>query len=157
MGHALGEVLAMRARLYGARAGQSLVEFTLGLLLLLLALAAVLDYGRILYAAIALSNVVREGAHYGSLSKTNAMDTEGIQEAALAEYQATGLPLLFNSQPEIASAVIYRQNQDPEPDAVQVTATLTVRTFLPVPLPLIGGRLSDEWTIQRTAVMRVLP
>lgn len=136
------------------QAGQSLVEFTLGLLVLLLVLAAVVDYGRLLYAGIALTNVAREGAHYGSLSTANATDTAGIQAAALAEYQATGLPLLFGSQPVVTSSVIY---QNGKPEAVRVTATLSTRTLLPVPLPLTGERLADQLVIRRTAEMRVLP
>jgi len=38
-----------------------------------------------------------------------------------------------------------------------VTATLTVRTVLPIPLPITGERLSDQLVIRRTAEMRVLP
>lgn len=133
---------------------QSLVEFTLGLLLLLLALAAVLDYGRLLYAAIVLTNVAREGAHYGSLSSANATDTAGIRNAALSEYQSSGLPLVANTQPTISSSVTL---QNGKPDSVRVTATLTMRTLLPVPLPVTGGQLSNQLTLRRTAVMRVLP
>jgi Flp pilus assembly protein TadG len=134
--------------------GQSLVEFALGLLVLLLVLAAVVDYGRLLYAGIALTNVAREGAHYGSLSSANATDSNGIRTAALTEYRATGLPLLFGSQPTITTSVTF---QNGKPDAVRVTATLTVRTMLPVPLPITGERLSDQLVIRRTAEMRVLP
>jgi Flp pilus assembly protein TadG len=134
--------------------GQSLVEFALGLLVLLLVLAAVVDYGRLLYAGIALTNVAREGAHYGSLSSANATDSNGIRTAALTEYRATGLPLLFSSQPTITTSVTF---QNGKPDAVRVTATLTVRTVLPVPLPITGERLSDQLVIRRTAEMRVLP
>jgi len=134
--------------------GQSLVEFAFGLLVLLLVLAAVVDYGRLLYAGIALTNVARDGAHYGSLSSANATDSNGIRTAALTEYRATGLPLLFGSQPTITTSVTF---QNGKPDAVRVTATLTVRTVLPVPLPITGERLSDQLVIRQTAEMRVLP
>ncbi len=143
----------VRVRAWG-QPGQSLVEFALGLLVLVLVLAAVIDYGRLLYAGIALTNVAREGAHYGSLSTVNATDTAGIQAAALAEYQSTGLPLLFGSRPAITSSVIY---QNGRPEAVRVTASLSTGTFLPVPLPLTGERLSNQLVIRRTAEMRVLP
>jgi len=134
-----------------SRAGQSLVEFTLGLLVLLLALAAVIDYGRLLYASIALTNVAREGAHYGSLAPT---DSAGIRNAALAEYQGSGLPLLFGSQPAISTSVTY---QNGKPVSVRVTAAVTMRTLLPVPLPLTESRLPGQLTVRRTAEMRVLP
>jgi Flp pilus assembly protein TadG len=134
--------------------GQSLVEFALGLLVLLLVLAAVVDYGRLLYAGIALTNVAREGAHYGSLSSANATDSNGIRTAALTEYRATGLPPLSGSQLTITTSVTF---QNGKPDAVRVTATLTVRTLLPVSLPISGERLSDQLVTRRTAEMRVLP
>ncbi|MCX7622282.1 MAG: TadE/TadG family type IV pilus assembly protein [Thermomicrobium sp.] len=133
------------------RPGQSLVEFTLGLLVLLLVLAAILDYGRLVYAGIVLTNVAREGAHYGSLAPT---DSAGIRAAALQEYQASGLPLLFGQQPTVTSTVTYENGR---PASVRVTARLTMRTLLPVPLPLTGDRLADQLVIQRTAEMRVLP
>ncbi|MCS7257373.1 MAG: TadE/TadG family type IV pilus assembly protein [Thermomicrobium sp.] len=141
----------MLSRAAPQRPGQSLVEFTLGLVVLLLVLAAVVDYGRLLYASIVLTNVAREGAHYGSIAPT---DTNGIRQAALDEYQATGLPLLFGQQPLITSSVSYENGK---PASVRVTARLTMRTLLPVPLPLTGNRLEGQLTIQRTAEMRVLP
>lgn len=136
------------------RSGQSLVEFTLGLLVLVLVLAAVVDYGRLLYAGIALTNVAREGAHYGSRSVANATNTTGIRNAALAEYRSTGLPLLFGSQPTVTSSVTMVNGK---PDTVRVTASLTVQTLLPVPLPVTGTQLARQLVIRRTAEMRVLP
>ncbi|MCX2727778.1 pilus assembly protein [Thermomicrobium sp. 4228-Ro] len=141
----------MLGRTVQRRPGQSLVEFTLGLLVLLLVLAAVVDYGRLLYASIVLTNVAREGAHYGSIAPT---DASGIRQAALDEYQATGLPLLFGQQPVINSSISYANGK---PVSVQVTARLTMRTLLPVPLPLTGDRLNGQLAIQRTAEMQVLP
>ena len=131
--------------------GQSLVEFTLGLVVLLLVLAAVVDYGRLVYASIVLTNVAREGAHYGSSAPT---DTNGIRQAALDEYRATGLPLLFGQQPVVSSSVSYENGR---PASVRVTVRLTMRTLLPVPLPLTGERLDGQLAIQRAAEMRVLP
>lgn len=131
--------------------GQSLVEFTLGLLVLLLLLAAVVDYGRLLYASIVLTNVARVGAHYGSLAPT---DSAGIRQAALDEYRASGLPLLFGQEPTVASTVTYDGTR---PVSVRVTARLAMRTLLPVPLPLTGERLANQLVVQRTAEMRVLP
>ena len=109
----------MLSRAAQQRPGQSLVEFTLGLLVLLLVLAAVVDYGRLLYASIVLTNVAREGAHYGSIAPT---DTNGIRQAALDEYQATGLP---------GRAVAGRYGREPDRSRTVVCMLAPHRSSLP--------------------------
>ena len=72
--------LAARRRLVR---GIALVEYALAMPLLLLLLAAALDYGRSLRAATAVAAAARAGAAYGSASTTNSTDTTGIRAAAI--------------------------------------------------------------------------
>ena len=65
------------------RRGSALVELALAAPLLLLLLAGVLDYGRALCKATAVSNAARIGAQYGSSSPSKAGDAAGIQAAAI--------------------------------------------------------------------------
>jgi Flp pilus assembly protein TadG len=62
--------------------GSTMVEFALAAPVLLLLLAGVLNYALALRTAIAVSDAARAGAHYGSLTTSNASDTAGIQAAA---------------------------------------------------------------------------
>ncbi len=48
--------------------GQSVVEFALVLPILLLLLAATVDFGRLFYAYVAVENAAKEGALYGARS-----------------------------------------------------------------------------------------
>ena len=48
--------------------GQSVVEFALVLPILLLLLAATIDFGRLFYAYVAVENAAKEGALYGARS-----------------------------------------------------------------------------------------
>lgn len=56
--------------------GQSLTEMAVGLSMMLILLAGVLDLGRAYYTYLSLRNAAAEGAAYGSIQPT---DTAGIQ------------------------------------------------------------------------------
>jgi len=66
--------------------GQSLVEFTLVLPMLLLLILIGLDFGRVFLGWVELNNVVREAADYAA-SNPNAWNTSAPDAAAQAEYQ----------------------------------------------------------------------
>ncbi|MFC1879838.1 TadE/TadG family type IV pilus assembly protein, partial [Chloroflexota bacterium] len=55
--------------------GQSLVEFAVALVFLLLLIAGIVDVSRALFTYMALRDAAQEGALYGS---TNPLDTGGI-------------------------------------------------------------------------------
>lgn len=68
--------------------GQSLVEFAIGVSLLLLLLAGVVDLGRGFYSYVVIANAAREGARYG------ASYPEGdIVGKVIAEAQDSGIAL----------------------------------------------------------------
>jgi Flp pilus assembly protein TadG len=64
--------------------GSALVEFAMVLPLLCLILLGAIDFGRVSYAAMALTNAARAGAQYGALSTGKSSDTSGMQTYALA-------------------------------------------------------------------------
>lgn len=65
--------------------GQSLVEFALLLPLLLIILLGVVDFGRVYFAYVSVTNAARNGAEYASASTEKAADLDGIRQAALAD------------------------------------------------------------------------
>ena len=65
--------------------GQSLVEFALVIPILLIMLMIAMDFGRMFFSYVQLTNAAREGANYAIL---HPQDTAGIQGRALQETNA---------------------------------------------------------------------
>ena len=70
--------------------GESLVEFAIGVSLLLLILAGVVDLGRGFYSYVVIANAAREGARYGA---SYPQDEGAIRGKVLAEAQGSGIAL----------------------------------------------------------------
>jgi Flp pilus assembly protein TadG len=71
---------APRAR--EARRGTAAVEFALVAPFLCFAFVATIDFARVYYCSLTVSNCARNGAIYGAADKTCAVDASGIQSAA---------------------------------------------------------------------------
>lgn len=59
-----------------AEKGQSLVEFAISLVIILILLAGIVDAGRALFTYMALRDAAQEGALYGSIDPTNTSEIE---------------------------------------------------------------------------------
>ena len=70
--------------------GQGLIEMALSLVLLLLLVAGVADFGRAFNNYIIITNASREGARYGSHFP---LDDDGIIAATIQEAAASGVTL----------------------------------------------------------------
>lgn len=70
----------------GAERGQSLVELAFVLPLLAIILLGAIDFGRVFYSFITITNASREGARYGASAPT---DTTGIKNRVIAETTGT--------------------------------------------------------------------
>jgi Flp pilus assembly protein TadG len=78
--------------------GQALVEFALVLPLLLLLLIGAIEFGRLFFIKIALTNAAREGAYYLSLYPD---DTVNAEAAIKTELLNSGVPLNAEGNPDI--------------------------------------------------------
>ena len=91
-----------RARRSSDQRGQSLVEFALILPLALMIAMGVLDFGRAMYAYVAISNVAQAGAEYASRHPSyNASDitNAGLNEGgAFIQSQAADILILANEE-----------------------------------------------------------
>ena len=76
-----------------ATAGQSLVEFVLIVLLLVILLLGAIEIGRAAYYAIAVTNASRAAVQYGAQNNVTAGDTDGIKKAAVDDF-GFGSPML---------------------------------------------------------------
>ncbi len=70
--------------------GQEVVEFAILLPVLIWMLFGMLDFGRVYFSAITITNAARVGARYGIIYPD---DTGGITAAAQAEAQGSGVDL----------------------------------------------------------------
>jgi Flp pilus assembly protein TadG len=75
-------------------AGQSLVELAILMVLLVPLLIGAVEFGRLAYKAIEVSNAAKAAVQYGSQNHATAGDTAGMQAAAQNDaYNLTGLTL----------------------------------------------------------------
>jgi Flp pilus assembly protein TadG len=131
-----------RSRVPGSRRATAAVELAVLLPFLVFVFVIGIDFARVFYHCITLTNCARNGAVYGSADPTHAADAAGIQAAALAD--ATNL----SPTPTITSAP--GTDADGHP-CVQVTATYTfqmITSYVGIP---------SAFNLSRTVQMRVAP
>ena len=78
---------AMQRRLVSGEKGQSILEISIALPLLLLLMLGAIELGRYAYYSILVYNAARAGAQFGAQSMMTAGDTAGIQSAAVNDAQ----------------------------------------------------------------------
>jgi Flp pilus assembly protein TadG len=125
-----------------SRRGVAAVELAVLLPFLLFIFVAAVDFGRIFYYEVAVTNCARSGALYGSTDATHAADAQGIQTAAKAE------------APELTSVLSVSSTTGTDSAgnpfvAVKVTYPFhTISNFPGIP---------SSATVSRTVQMRVNP
>jgi Flp pilus assembly protein TadG len=72
--------------------GQSLVEFAIGAMVLVLLLAGIADLGRGLYSYVVITNAAREGARFGA-SHPN-WGVSGVKDKVINEASESGVALV---------------------------------------------------------------
>ncbi len=114
----------MLKRLHRRDNGQELAELALVLPVLLLVMFSILEFGNIIFAYNAVSNVAREGARYGVAHPTDRVGIEATARAA-----STGLnPGLLNINVSW-----------PGGNTVRVEATYDLTLFTGFIIDAIGG------------------
>ena len=124
--------------------GQSLVELAILLPVLLILALGVIDYGRVYFAYVSVTNAARNGAHYASESPAATADLDGIRNTALDDMSE-----LLNTSPTnpVVSAVSDTDSKGRL--YADVTVTYTFGTILPWP------GLPTSFDVERTVRSRV--
>jgi len=135
--------LRKRTRVRGDRA-QSMVEFALVAPFLIILMLGVIDYGRVYFAYVSVTNGARTGADFASDSTTAAANIDGIRSAALAET----LELLNTSSDNPQVSVVTGTDSQGRVYA-DVTMQYTFTTIFPWP------GLPDSMEVTRTVRARV--
>lgn len=129
-----------RLRRLRARRGVAAVELALLLPLLALLFVLAVDFARIFYYSIIVTNCARNGAIYGCQDPTRALDTAGIDTAAKKD--ATNLPSVT-----VTSAA----DSNTTPTYVDVTVSYPFSTITRFP------GVTSTFTIVRKVRMNVSP
>ena len=124
------------------RAGVAAAEFAVLMPFLVFIFLLGVDYARLFYHFVTITDCARSGALYGCIDSAHAQDSAGIQAAALAD--ATNL----SPTPTITSAV--GTDADGHP-CVQVTAAYTFRMITSY------AGIPSSFDLSRTVQMRVAP
>ena len=112
--------------------GQSLVEFAVSLVVILLLLAGAVEFGIALFQYIQLRDAAQEGALYGSINPT---DTTGIRDRVKA---ASTSPIKLATDTAVNIDVVVSGNGCVA-DGVTVTVTYPHKIFMPFATLFTGG------------------
>jgi Flp pilus assembly protein TadG len=135
-----------RARVSAGRRRRGVAAAELAILLPFLALlfVAAVDFGRIFYYYVTITNCARGGAIYASSDASHTTDTTGITNAALADSSN------LSPNPSVSSTT---GNDSAGNAYVKVTVTYTFQTISNFPLPGTPNSI----TLTRSVQMRVAP
>jgi hypothetical protein len=138
----------MTTQKHSGSTGQSLVEFSLLLIVLVMIFMLVLDLGRAIYMSSAVANAAREAARYGITHPGNASGALQV-----ATKMAIGVDHCNNQTTHPffkfgGSAVPTGQTYDSDYTYIAVTGCFTPVT------PLVGQFTSDELSITSFSKMR---
>ena len=135
----------LNARNRGDR-GQALVELALIVPILIIIMLGVVDYGRVYFAYISVTNGARIGADYAASGPSEAADTAAIKAAALGD--TTNLLNQSATNPDVT---VVTANDSQGALYADVTMTYTFTTLFPWP------GLPTSIDIERTVRSRVAP
>jgi Flp pilus assembly protein TadG len=124
--------------------GQSLVEFALILPVLLILMLGTIDFGRVYFAYVSVTNAARNGAQYASFSSEAAADSDGIRNAALADTVE-----LVNTSPTNPNVTVATGTDSQSRLYADVTVAYTFSTIFPWP------GIPDSMNVARTVRARV--
>lgn len=125
---------------YESENGQSLVEFTFSLFVLLVLLAGLVDLGRALFTYMALRDAAQEGALYGSFSPA---DTTGIRDRM---YKNSNLLSSLEGSGLINISITH----DGTPCTGEAISIQITHNNFPITMPFLGALIGSQ-TINITA------
>lgn len=125
--------------------GQSLVEFALSFVMLLVLLAGIVDGARALFSYLALRESAEEGALYGSTDPTNSANIEARARNSSDMVRNFGTDVVV--QVSVAGAAC---------TGSAISVTVTYSNF-PITMPFIGAFIgSQSIPISATAINTIL-
>ena len=133
-------------RLIGDKRGQSLVEFGLLLPVLILLVLGTIDFGRVYFAYVSVTNSARTGADYAARNCAVSCDEDGIRNAVVAD--TSDLLNLSPTNPAVSVTTVGWFG--PDHRRVDVTVTYTFNMLFPWP------GIPESIDVVRTVTARVV-
>lgn len=132
----------MKRKMY-PHSGQALIEFALLLPIVLTLALGIIEAGRYAYIGILIGNAARAGAAYGAQSKSQSVDTTGIQSAAQYDFAgATSGTTKTNGQ--LVSKLTVTSSVACGCDS---TGTITAAGCTTASNPTAGKCVSGRWVV----------
>ena len=120
-------------RRWRSERGAALVEAALVLPLLLLIVVGTIDFGRVMYALLAVQGAARAGASYGAQSNIKAFDTDGIRNAATtAAADTSGFTVTAPAAGSTPTCKCWNGSTESAMAACTSTCTGTIRLYVTV-------------------------
>ena len=135
--------------------GQSLVEFAITFLVLVLILSVVVDVGRLYFASVAVREAAEEGALYGSMGEFNKI-VDRVRQSSSSPIDMEDISKVEVSCPGAPSndcANLTGPNCLPAGESLTVTVTYQFDFIMPLIAPIIG---SSTLPLSHSAVTTVL-
>ncbi len=132
-----------RTRNRGDR-GQALVELAMITPVLLILMLGLIDYGRVYFAYVSVTNGARNGADYATLNCDPVCDEDGIESAVLSDTSD-----LLNTSPSNPAVEVATGTDAQGRTYADVTASYTFTTLFPWP------GLPTSMNVERTVRARI--
>ncbi len=117
--------------------GQSLIELAVGLLVLLILLAGVVDLGRLAFFYMSMRDAAEEGVVYGSVYPTHCTQIEDYVMNSVADARGATIQVTMNGKP---------CGQATKADACagkEIIVTL-IKDDFPITMPFLGSFLGGQ-------------
>jgi hypothetical protein len=135
--------MQMKRFIKRSQSGQSIVEFAVSAMVLLMLLVGISDFGRALFTFIALRDAAQEGAVYGSICPNDMTSIEAHAR------QASNYPINLSDTTAVSVACAYVDGSDsncgsyvPEP-GVGIKVTVSYPHFQ-ITTPLLGAIIGRQ-------------
>ena len=153
-------------RTAGSESGGALVELVVSLPLLILILVATIDFARVFYTGIALTNAARAGAQFGAFNMGQSGNIGAMQTTAINSTNTPGVTAVASRLCQCATDTGTFSATSPPNDCVSPAATSCPGTHLVVTVTvvtsktfntIIGGApgVPSSISLSRTATLRV--
>ena len=148
--------------------GSAIVELAVAMPLLVLILAATIDFARVFHTAENLQDAARAGAQYGSSSPANSSNTATMQSTATGATSLTGVSATASRLCKCATSAGVYSNTSPANDCTSAESTVcpsghrvitvtvtTTKAFSTIFTGVLPGILHTT-TLTRQATMEVV-
>ena len=148
--------------------GSAAVELAVALPLLVLILAATIDFSRVFHIAMALTDAARAGAQYGAANTANSVNTATMQTTATGATSVSGISAnaaricrcatdtgtFSDTSGTVNDCTTAEATACPGGHRVMMVTVTTTKTFSTIFTSVLPGAASSI-TLTRTATLRV--